>query len=265
MLNYDGSAVRRVTRPEELSRARWSVSRPSRAVLCARLPSGGGRELRAFRRELAAQAFELTRGMTQRASILVVAEQPAELGESLPGHRLESMLSRMRASAQQELASTVKVNALVASGRPLRLRARGPPTRSDGHCGRCADERSRATSSGAGARNQLRRETPAGIYASTPIAAGRPAAERGQPRPERERQEDLRLGRRVLRADPDRDDLRHELRAHARAARRVGIPGGARRDVRDGRWPVCDVPGEEVAVSVVGYSSAASQAGWSAG
>ncbi|WP_411699483.1 hypothetical protein [Conyzicola sp.] len=117
LLNYGGEPVRRVTRPEELTRTRWASSRPSRAVLYARLPSGGGRELRAFRKQLAAQAYGLTRGMTQRASILVVAEHPSPAGDATLGHRLEPMLTRMRAAAQQELAYTVKVNALVVSGR----------------------------------------------------------------------------------------------------------------------------------------------------
>lgn len=117
LLVYGGNPVRRVVRPEDLTHARWAEARPARAVLCVRLPAAGGRDLRAFRRQLAVQTYGLALAMSHRANILVVAEQPAGTDDLLLGHRLEPMLTRMRADAQQQLASTVKVNALVVTGR----------------------------------------------------------------------------------------------------------------------------------------------------
>jgi hypothetical protein len=117
VFDREHSAVRRIIRAEDLSAPSWRSPRSSRAILLTRLPSGGGTELRAFRREVGAQALALTRSMTARADILVVAEAPHGIGDDpLRHHRLESILTRMRSAAQQQFASTVSVNALVFTG-----------------------------------------------------------------------------------------------------------------------------------------------------
>ena len=111
-----GSAVHRIGRPDVLAAVGRTSLPASRAVLHVELPPCGGRELREFRRGLAAQAFALSRLMGARASILVVAGHRVDTdGSRLYG--LGGMLTRMRAAAQQELALTVSVNALVLSGR----------------------------------------------------------------------------------------------------------------------------------------------------
>ena len=117
LLTYGGNPVSRVTTPEELPRLRWWGSRPSRAVLFVTLPTAGGHELRSFRRQLAEQTRVLARAMRSRASVLIVADTCSEVGDPGLGRRLQPMLSRMRAAAEQELAVTVKVNAVVRSGR----------------------------------------------------------------------------------------------------------------------------------------------------
>jgi hypothetical protein len=117
LLTDGGNPVSRATTPEDLPHLRWSGSRPSRAVLFVNLPTAGGRELRSFRRQLAEQTFVLARAMRSRASVLIVADPCSEVGEPGLGRGLQPMLCRMRAAAEQELASTVTVNAVVLSGR----------------------------------------------------------------------------------------------------------------------------------------------------
>jgi len=110
-----GSPVLRVGRPGPASVAR-SRQPPSRAVLHVEVPPSGGRALREFRRDVADQAFALSRMMGARASILVVAGHRGAEGAAGP-YGFGGMLTRMRAAAQQELALTVTLNALVLTGR----------------------------------------------------------------------------------------------------------------------------------------------------
>jgi Mg2+ and Co2+ transporter CorA len=76
-------------------------------------------------------------------------------------------------------------------------------------------------------------------------------ADRGQLRPERRNQKDLRLGGDLLRPHPDRHGLRHELRPHARAALGDRIPFRAARNGAVVGRPLLVVQTAQVAVKML--------------
>ena len=75
------------------------------------------------------------------------------------------------------------------------------------------------------------------------------AAHRGQLRAERRDQEDLGVGRHLLRADPHRHGLRYELRSHAGTALEVRLSGRLDPDGAAIRCAVCAVQAAPMAVA----------------